>query len=467
MARFRGQDLGYYYLRELPDGRLVWAAEFDQNTDAFDAIDFDDGFVPRRFANIFFGRRESGGTFAGDYFDVPKGLARGNGDLSVRRSGGRFQIDGAYRTTLEPEAGSAWADWVSGAAPTQPRFQGTGTADFTGTWMCDDGGTYYLRHVGNRIVWFGENAARRFANVFDGTLSGTTLRGSWADVPKFPGGAASSGTLALSIPTLARAPSVLEILADQGTMRRSARTGGFGGSRWRKVNFSNIEARLSSLTLGRTERSGEEPYLWVIWAKVDGDTVDILDPGSAALTLGPNSGHQNNVTRREDVRAGTRLPIPPSYGSFRTRLSTFRNLNPSHDLLRVASPPTAVLALFVAAWEEDATSQRVASGIFRDVRDVTVRAVSEDLRRALRASFPTVRDLNAVVTRALGENAWRIFRNAVNRSASSYNIGGLFDSDDHLGHETITRNLGDLQGRVVPIDVTLGRYRLRGSISAS
>ena len=35
-------------------------------------------------------------------------------------------------------------------------FEATGPVDLTGTWIGNDGGSYYLRQVDTTVVWFGE-----------------------------------------------------------------------------------------------------------------------------------------------------------------------------------------------------------------------------------------------------------------------------------------------------------------------
>ena len=103
-------------------------------------------------------------------------------------------------------------------------------ADLTGAWHANDMGTYYLRQTeGNKLWWLGlsRDQGRTFANVFQGTIDGNSIRGDWADLPVAAGGAASSGRLSLE--------------GDDGTgalatrLRAVERTGGFGGSVWQKL----------------------------------------------------------------------------------------------------------------------------------------------------------------------------------------------------------------------------------------
>ncbi len=92
--------------------------------------------------------------------------------------------------------------------------------DLTGVWGCDDGGTYYLRQVGNTVWWYGEYSPidPGWTNVAKGTISGSKLTVTWADVPK--GGAGGAGSMDLSI-------------ASDDELRATAKRGsGFGGSVW-------------------------------------------------------------------------------------------------------------------------------------------------------------------------------------------------------------------------------------------
>jgi hypothetical protein len=92
-------------------------------------------------------------------------------------------------------------------------------ANLTGRWQGNDGGTYYIRQVGDQVWWSGESARSGAAwnNVFHGRLSGNSLVGDWADVPK--GSSNQSGTLNLQLATSNRLTIVNQ-------------TGGFGGTTW-------------------------------------------------------------------------------------------------------------------------------------------------------------------------------------------------------------------------------------------
>ena len=106
---------------------------------------------------------------------------------------------------------------LSGAANAQPSSQ-----DLTGVWSCDDGGRYYIRQLGDRVYWYGEQADQGpgWTNVFVGTIRGHEIRGTWSDVPK--GSAAGSGDMTLRV-------------RHGGTrLEATYQSGGFGGTNWRR-----------------------------------------------------------------------------------------------------------------------------------------------------------------------------------------------------------------------------------------
>jgi hypothetical protein len=97
---------------------------------------------------------------------------------------------------------------------------GQAVADLSGVWNGNDGGTYYLNQVGERLFWYGESGARNpnWSNVFVGRVNADRVRGEWADVPK--GRARNEGRL------------VLRVEAGGAVLVAIDKSGGFGGSRW-------------------------------------------------------------------------------------------------------------------------------------------------------------------------------------------------------------------------------------------
>ncbi len=61
------------------------------------------------------------------------------------------------------------------------------------------GGKYYLRQLGNEILWYGEENATSpsWSNVAHGVINGNIITVKWADVPK--GSIMQSGSLKIRI----------------------------------------------------------------------------------------------------------------------------------------------------------------------------------------------------------------------------------------------------------------------------
>ena len=100
--------------------------------------------------------------------------------------------------------------------------------DLSGVWTADDGGTYYVREFQNVVWWLGWSPTSAhdfhkgtaFSNVFKGAISGNTIAGEWADVPRGQTHGAGSLTVAIVSST---------------ELSRMNFTGGFSGSRWQKL----------------------------------------------------------------------------------------------------------------------------------------------------------------------------------------------------------------------------------------
>jgi hypothetical protein len=91
--------------------------------------------------------------------------------------------------------------------------------DLTGVFSCNDGGTYYVRQVGNIVWWVGVSSDQgaSWTNVYKGTISGSAVFGTWSDVPA--GGAQGWGIMNL-------------VIHSPYSFDSSYKTGGFGGSHW-------------------------------------------------------------------------------------------------------------------------------------------------------------------------------------------------------------------------------------------
>jgi len=93
------------------------------------------------------------------------------------------------------------------------------TIKSVGYWNCDDGGTYFIRQVGNEVWWYGQSSdsGKSWSNVFNGQISGNLISGKWSDIPH--GAAANSGEITIQI-------------INSRSLKIVTKTGVFGGNTW-------------------------------------------------------------------------------------------------------------------------------------------------------------------------------------------------------------------------------------------
>ena len=135
-----------------------------------------------------------------------------------------------------------------------------------------------------------------------------------------------------------------------------------------------VTFKLSHLkVLRENESSPDEPYLWVVFVKIDGSTVDVghLAAAGAAFNA-PASSHGNLGSASDDMEAFDQVPIPKKLGTWETDLSLIEGL--PYDLAKDSS----MMAAVVVALEEDASQgdrvgearQRFVSRVKEKVADV-------------------------------------------------------------------------------------------------
>lgn len=407
--RYQCNDGAIYYVRENA-GKVHWFGEH----------------AGGGFANVFVGTR-SGATVTGKWYDVPKGFTASAGDMT-------FTVSADENTLTKTSAtggffGSNWTAIPNGPTPShafrKAGYEASGAADLTGTWMGNDGGTYYVRQMGSVIAWFGER--KTFSNVFVGTRSGSTITGEWADVPK--GSILGGGTLTLN-------------LANGFTLDRTGATGGFGGSQWQRVSSLNVEVRLTRLRINRSEDTfGDEPFLWTMFLKADADGIHAADLRNAVVPVTSTSGSHNNITGEEGIDAIRTLTIPVAVGRFRTVLKTIRGVDPASAAARSFTR----LAFLTVAFDEDGTSD----GAIEAGRITAVATLQGELTNAVRSL--TVPDTAAIAARIQEEAVA-----AVKGAEAWYNVPGWVDPDDFLGFAVSQFTFAQLQAAIgSPIPISL------------
>jgi hypothetical protein len=215
-GRYRGSDGGRYYFQELND--QVWFFGEKERTD-------ESTCDPLPYGIVFRGTRTDN-VVRGTWATVPKGRQIKRGDLAFR-----VLPSGTLERTSQ-SGGFPTNRWVlTTGIPRSLRgfreagFESFDRTDLSGTWTASDGGTYYIRQFGNRVVWFGERS-NLFSNVFFGQRSGDVIDGRWSDVPKER--TRGVGSLRLRV-------------VDSNELRRISRTGGFGGENWGKITSTCLD----------------------------------------------------------------------------------------------------------------------------------------------------------------------------------------------------------------------------------
>jgi len=140
---------------------------------------------------------------------------------------GQTRVCQAYSNAGKPQTPTVIASQPP-TSTTSPATQPSSTTsqpeelDLTGVWSCDDGGTYYIRQLGNTIWWFGESSVNpgRWSNAAKGTIIRNEISLDWSDVPK--GCNLVSGVLALNV-------------LSKDKLTATKKTGGFGGSTWTRT----------------------------------------------------------------------------------------------------------------------------------------------------------------------------------------------------------------------------------------
>ncbi|MGB0931313.1 MAG: hypothetical protein ACPGVB_11080, partial [Chitinophagales bacterium] len=178
------------------------------------------------FANVMSGSL-SGNMIKSKWWDVPKGRTRNKGNIQVKVSADKNTL-----TYVSATGGFGGRKWTRTTLPSNlpnkraAQYNGSGYGNLSGAWNCNDNGTYYINDKDSEVVWvgeakFGHGQQPAWTNIFIGTCNSTTVKGIWVDVPK--GRTMGSGTM------------TMKMNLDGNMLRRTAVTGGFGGSVWNRI----------------------------------------------------------------------------------------------------------------------------------------------------------------------------------------------------------------------------------------
>lgn len=425
---------GVYYVRQI-DNRVCW---FGESIDGNEV----EGLP---FANIFVGTR-SGNEVSGKWFDIPKGKSQRSGTLIFSVSD-----DSTTITRISETGGFSHSNWYQepkGVLKVSSNCHNAGfrtvyEEDYTGVWLSDDGAVFYLLQTAHELVWFAEKG-NEWSHIFVGIATGDTISGNWMDVPKASrnnfgqvefnrkDGVLGDGTWRASVPF---------------SLKLSSENGGFSTQILSKIETLGVDLSLETLELFRTEESyGDEPYLWTVFAKIDGSTVDLFRAQNSP-TIISNSGSHNNLTNRSDRNAGLMLPIVnPAIGKFSTVLQTLTSIDPQSDLAKNFT----FFGFLGVAWDEDGFTDRGAEGLRHFLVSTLTEEITPKLGNLWSNPNISIYDLVATATATGQPSVWEFLRKTrispyVNRilgAAVTYLVEG--GTDDLIGYNYDVYSFNDL-----------------------
>ncbi len=105
--------------------------------------------------------------------------------------------------------------------------------NLTGIWKGDDGGTYYIRSIGDDVWWLGisnRDDGKSFSNVLKGSIyeNNKTITAEWSDIPR--GANKYYGTLTLSVDS----NNILQKINETSYEGNGNPSCCFGASKWER-----------------------------------------------------------------------------------------------------------------------------------------------------------------------------------------------------------------------------------------
>lgn len=109
----------------------------------------------------------------------------------------------------------------------------TQNINLTGVWRANDGGTYYIRNLGDDVWWLGistDDAGKTFSNVLRGQIleNNNTIVGDWTDLPM--GSNMYYGTLTLNIDS----NNTLNKINESSYSSNGSSSCCFGATKWQR-----------------------------------------------------------------------------------------------------------------------------------------------------------------------------------------------------------------------------------------
>jgi len=247
------------------------------------------------------------------------------------------------------------------------------STDLTGVWRSQDQGNYYVRQLGNDIIWVGmsPDEGQTWTNAFVGKLSGDTITGNWADVPR--GKVQGSGTL------------TLKVTNDGGkiSIQKTGSTGSpFGATTWERgaaqavsatqqppapseqplrkfrITFAGVEVfRCHDVDCERNPRDFSDCAKWDMIGSVNGKMTNLM--GSACV---PGSARWAMDTSTASFAGQTLRPL---FNNVRQGLGPFS--------IDVAVPSDGLFLIEASGRERDSTPDGAPNSYVQLVEDTNAK----------------------------------------------------------------------------------------------
>ena len=221
-----------------------------------------------------------------------------------------------------------------------------------------------------------------------------------------------------------------------------------------KIKIENIHCQVSD------ENNGAEPYLWVVYFKIDGDTawVDATKPylqGTATVVSTPGNHGNLGVSH---AHSGDDIKVPAAIGEWNTVLKPIPLNIPGATALDNLD---AAAGFVVVLMEEDSTNDHILSRAHDALNGAVQRALDGLLSRlTMSHPRPGAEEVSALIAQVGSE-----VKAAIKDEASLWDwLGGAGDMDDRIGvdvHQYTAQQLEtNAQGGIVG-GVSLGGIGFR------
>jgi hypothetical protein len=197
----------------------------------------------------------------------------------------------------------------------------------TGSWIADDGATYYVRQTDDVVWWLGISGdnGRSFTNVFHGKIIYPRIVGDWADLPL--GGTMNFGQLTLQLVAVGTPNGFGDV-----QFQKESATGSFSANHWRRGAIGRPPGESDNPVVPDGVFGRGPNDLTGIWGADDGATYYVRQIGETVWWAGLSADGGRSFTN-------------VFYGKIRTTFSSLEISGSWADVPRGRSAQSGSLAL--------------------------------------------------------------------------------------------------------------------------